>query len=32
VVRLAETPMSPLCKSHGSPDRELKAVVDEVIF
>lgn len=26
-VRLAETPMSPLYKSHGSPDRELRALV-----
>jgi hypothetical protein len=29
-VRLAETPMSPLDKSHGSPDRELKALVEQL--
>lgn len=29
-VRLAETPMGPLYKSHGSPDRELKALVDRL--
>jgi hypothetical protein len=27
-IRLSETPMSPLYKSHGSPDRELKALVE----
>jgi len=26
-VRLAETPMSPRYERHGSPDRELKALV-----
>jgi hypothetical protein len=30
-VRLAETPMSPLDKSHGSPDRELKALVEQLM-
>jgi hypothetical protein len=30
-VRLAETPMSPLYKRHGSPDRELKALVNEAM-
>jgi hypothetical protein len=30
-VCLAETPMSPLYKRHGSPDHELKALVGEAI-
>ncbi len=30
-VRLAETPMSPLYKRHISPDRELKALVEEAM-
>ena len=30
-VRLAKTPMGPLDKRHGFPDRELQAVVDEVL-
>ncbi len=30
-VRLAETPMSPLYKSHGSPNRELKALVEHTL-
>jgi hypothetical protein len=30
-VRLSETPMGPLHKSQSSPDRELKALVDEVM-
>ena len=29
-VRLAATPCSPLYKRHGSPDRELAAVLDQV--
>lgn len=28
-VRLAVTPMSPLYKSHGAPDRELRALVEQ---
>jgi hypothetical protein len=30
-VRPAETPMSPLYKSHRSPNRELKALADEAM-